>query len=162
MKIVLSAVLAACGISVAGCAFAPSTGSKFGELAPPAPGEAAVYIYAPRTGMLMFGQMSAEIFVDEKPTVRIDEGLFFRVALLPGIHQLRASTDSQMACGGQLFPGTLHDPIVLKVSANQTYFVRYSSHPDVHKATTCDRYLRVIESSEYPADELKGLKEAAW
>jgi len=144
---------------LAGCASPTWTGRAFQEIEPPSAGDAALYIYAPRTGMPVLGQMSAEIFVDDKAVVTIDEGYFTRFKLSPGVYRIHASTDSQMACGGQLFPGTRYPPIDISVAPNQIYFLRYSSHPQVRKAPTCDRYLRIIERT-VGEKELRTLREA--
>ena len=153
------AMLGAALLLLEGCVSATATGRQFQGVEAPNSGRAAVYVYAPRTGMPVLGQMSAEVFVDNKPLVRIDEGFFFRFEVSPGVHRLHASTDSQMSCGGQFFPGTRYAPVVLEASANRTYLIRYSSHPDVRKATTCDRHLGLIQAANL-ASELAGLEEA--
>lgn len=144
---------------LAGCASPAWTGRDFQKIEPPNAGDAALYIYAPRTGMPVLGQMSAKILVDNKAVVTIDEGYFTRFKLSPGVYRIHASTDSQMACGGKLFPGTRYPPIDISAEPNQIYFLRYSSHPEVRKATTCDRYLRIIEQ-DIARNELRKLREA--
>ena len=142
-----------------GCATPTWTGREFQGIELPSTGNAALYIYAPRTGMPVLGQMSAKIFVDNKAVVTIDEGYFTRFELPPGVYRIHASTDSQMACGGRLFPGTRYPPIDISVAPNQFYFLRYSSHPEARKATTCDRYLRITEQT-VAEKELRTLREA--
>ncbi|MHB8623825.1 MAG: hypothetical protein ACYC9J_08440 [Sulfuricaulis sp.] len=119
---------------------------------------AALYIYAPPTGMPVLGQMSAKIFINDKAIAWIDETYFTRLELPPGTYRIHASTDSQAACGGQLFPGTRYPPVKLTALPNQIYYIRYSSHPTVRRATTCDRYFRLIES-DTARNELMGLHE---
>ena len=144
---------------LAGCSTPVWTGKDFQDIEPPSAGDAALYVYAPRTGMPVFGQMSAEIYVDKRTFVRIDEGYFARFKLAPGTYRIHASTDNQMACDGRLFPGARDSPIVVSIAPNDIYFLRYSSHPDVRKATTCDRHLRTIER-KVAEKELRTLREA--
>jgi hypothetical protein len=152
-------IISAALLLLEACASAPGTGKKFQRIETPNSGRAALYIYAPRTGMPVLGQMSTEVFIDGKQITRIDEGLFFRIEVTPGVHRLHASTDSQMSCGGQFFPGRRYAPVVLDASANSTYLVRYSSHPIVRKATSCDRHLRLVEDAAL-IGELADLEEA--
>ncbi|MCP3672757.1 MAG: hypothetical protein GY814_20505 [Gammaproteobacteria bacterium] len=105
------------------------------------------------------GQMSSKIFINNKAIVTIDEGYFTRLELPPDTYHFHASSDSQMACGGELFPGTRYAPIDITVAPNEIYSLRYSSHPEVRKATTCDRHLRVIEQIT-ATKELRTLREA--
>lgn len=142
-----------------GCAGPTWTGREFQDIQPLREGNGALYIYAPRTGMPVLGQMSSKIFIDNQSAVTIDEGYFTRLQLPPGTYRFHASSDSQIACGGQISPGIRYEPIDITVAANETYALRYSSHPEVRKATTCDRHLRIIDQTT--ADkELKTLKEA--
>ncbi len=152
-------VLIAAILLQTGCASPTSSGREFQDIQPLRAGNGALYIYAPRTGMPILGQMSSKIFIDNQAVVTIDEGYFTRLQLPPGTYRFHASSDSQVACGGQFFPGTRYAPIDITIVANETYSLRYSSHPEVKKATTCDRHLRIIDQST--ADkELKTLKEA--
>jgi hypothetical protein len=109
--------------------------------------------------MPILGQMSSKIFIDNKAIATIDEGYFTRLQLPPGTYRLHASSDSQMGCGGRFFPGTRYAPIDITNEPNEIYVSRYSSHPEVRKATTCERHLRIIEQS-MAAKEQKMLKEA--
>lgn len=143
---------------LAGCATTTWTGRVFGEFQQPPLSMAALYVYAPPTGMPVLGQMSATIFINDRATVRIDETYFTRIELLPGTYRIHASTDNQMACGGRLSPGTRYPPVTVTIMPNQTYSLRYSSHPIVRRAATCDRYLRLIEL-DTARNELRGLRE---
>lgn len=143
---------------LAGCITTAKTGRVFQELQQPTTGMSALYIYAPPTGMPVLGQMSAKIFINDKAAAWIDETYFTRLELPPGTYRIHASTDSQAACGGQLSPGTRYPPITVNALPNQTYSIRYSSHPTVRRAPTCDRYLRLIEL-DTARNELRGLSE---
>jgi hypothetical protein len=151
--------LALSSLILAGCASPTPTGRGFEGIQQPPFDKAALYIYAPPTGMPVWGQMSALIFIDGKAAVRLDENYFARFELSPGTYKLHASTDSQIGCGGQLFPGTRYAPVVINASPNQLFVLRYSSHPVVRKAATCDRYLGLIDL-DTARDELIGLREA--
>ena len=143
---------------LAGCITTVKTGRVFHELQQPTTGMTGLYIYAPPTGMPVLGQMSAKIFINDKAAAWIDETYFTRLELPPGTYRIHASTDSQAACGGRLFPGTRYPPITVNALPNQTYTIRYSSHPTVQRAPTCNRYLRLIEP-ETARDELRSLSE---
>jgi hypothetical protein len=146
-------------MTLSSCAVAPSTGRSFQQIDVPVDRSAVIYVYAPRTGMPVLGQMSADIFVDDKRATRVDEGLFARLEVLPGSHNVHASTDTAMACGGQLFPGRRYPPVAILAASGQVYALRYSAHP-VRRATGCDRYLKLIDI-DVARGEMVGLKEAA-
>lgn len=145
-------------LPLAGCITTARTGRVFDEIQQPTAGMAALYIYAPPTGMPVLGQMSTKIFINDKAVARIDETYYTQLELLPGTYRIHASTDSQAACGGRLFPGTRYPPVTMTALPNQIYFMRYSSQPIVRRASTCDRYLRIIER-DIALSELKGLHE---
>jgi hypothetical protein len=134
------------------------TGKVFRAIQQPAAGMAALYIYAPPTGMPVLGQMPTKIFIGNRAVAWIDETYFTRIELLPGTYSIHASSDSAAGCGGQLFPGTRYPPVTIAALPDQTYFLRYSSQPTVRPATGCDRYLRLIES-DTARQELPGLSE---
>ena len=154
----LLSVLFSGSLLLAGCITTAKTGRVFQEIQPPTAGMAALYIYAPPTGMPVLGQMSTKIFINDKSVAWIDETYFTRFEMPPGTYRIHASTDSQAACGGQLFPGTRYPPVTVTVLPNQVYSIRYSSHPTVRRAPTCDRYLRLIEL-DTASNELRGLSE---
>jgi hypothetical protein len=144
---------------LAGCITTAKTGEAFHKIQQPATGMAALYIYAPPTGMPILGHMSTKIFINDAAVAHIDETYFTRFELLPGTYHIHASTDSQGACGGQFFPGRRYPPVTIAAVADQVYFIRYSSHPTVYRASSCDRYLRMIEL-ETARRELEGLDAA--
>ena len=150
--------LSICLLLLAGCITTAKTGRVFQEIQPPTTGMAALYIYAPPTGMPVLGQMSTKIFINDKAIAWIDETYFTRFELPPGTYRIHASTDSQPACGGQFFPGIRYPPVTITALPNQVYSIRYSSHPTVRRAPTCDRYLRLIESDTANI-EMRGLNE---
>ena len=156
LKVVLSFAV----LLLAGCgAFPKWTGRVFQDIQPPRLENGAFYIYAPLTGMPVWGQMSAKIFLNNIAVGTLDEGYFTRLELPPGTYRFHASTDSQMGCGGQFSPGTRYAPIDISITPNEIHSLRYSSHPEVRKATTCDRHLRIIEQKT-AYKELRTLKEA--
>jgi hypothetical protein len=143
---------------LAGCVATTKTGNVFRTVQPLASGMAALYIYAPPTGMPVLGQMSTKVFIDSTAVVRIDETYFTRIDLIPGTYHIHAASDSAAACDGQLFPGTRYPPVVLIALPDQVYFIRYSSQPTVRPASGCERHLSFIESNT-ARDELRGLRE---
>ncbi len=141
------------------CASISTTGRTFSYVEKPSTDQSFIYIYAPDTGCADFGQMSAEIFMDNDSKLNIDEGYYALLKLDPSNYEFHASTDDQMACGGQLFPGRRFDPVQIQSRSGEIHYMRYSSHPvESRCVSTCFRSLKLIEES-VALKELKNLKE---
>lgn len=145
---------------LASCASIPTTGNTFSAIEEPSTNEVLVYVYAPDTPCLDFGQMAADIFVDDEVKLTIDEGYYGLLRLAEGSYALHASTDDQMACDNKLNPGRRFDSVQLQTRPGETYFLRYSSHPVEDKCvSTCSRSIQLVDESA-AIDELDNLTEA--
>ena len=145
-------------VFLASCVVVRTTGETFQRLDRPGNGHAVIYIYAPRTGMPVLGQMATVVLLDDRAITSIDEGVFSRIEITPGRHRLSASTDTQMGCGGEFAPGRRYPYVEVDIAPGEILTFRFSSHP-VRKATTCDRYLKQLDV-EVAKHEMLGLREA--
>lgn len=158
MKLLISSLLITL---LSACESVTTTGNQFSALDQTDKNHATVYVYAPDTPCPNLGQMSADILVDQRKAMTIDETYFGKLILSPGAHRFHASTDDQLACGGRLSPGLRYPPVEFVARGGATYFLRYSAHPKAHQGrcvATCERHLKAMNKDQ-AMRELTGLKE---